>query len=45
MTQTQQELERLRTLQESCHDLADDVKSLNAKMDTIISMLQNNVSQ
>ena len=45
MTQTQQEIERLRTLQESYNDLADDVKSLNAKMDAIISMLQNNVSQ
>lgn len=45
MTQTQQELERLRTLQESYNDLADDVKSLNAKMDSIITMLQNTISQ
>lgn len=45
MTQTQQELERLRTLQESYNDLADDVKSLNEKMDSIITMLQNTISQ
>lgn len=44
MTNTQQELERLRTLQESYHELADDMKSLNTKMDSIITMLQNTIT-
>lgn len=35
MTQTQQELERLRTLQESYNDLADTLPTLSDKIDNI----------
>lgn len=35
MTQTQQELERLRTLQESYNDLAEGLPALSDKIDNI----------